>query len=269
MLGMMVAVVCSGPFAVAQEPEKDKEAEARQQLNNMKRSAAQYTLSSADTPQLAFKFHETAALRFSNTLGGSKDGVLYFWTNQGRPQAALKLYTFNNKTYTHAWLSLSEHSFVSQRDGKVIWNPAEPGISFREIPDASKPAETAAERLRQMKSLSTKFSANYAALNSDGKPFELRILTQPLLRYETDDDYHVDGALFGYVQSTAPVGLLLLESRQTADGQRWHYAFASLVSGTVTARYGVQEVFSLARGNVHQDPNQPYLLLHSLPVPKE
>jgi len=181
----------------------------------------------------------------------------------------LKLYTFNNKTYTHAWLSLSESNFVAERDGKVIWSPTEPGIKLREMKGAPEPAETAAERLRQMKTLSAKFSATYTALDSDGKPWELRILTQPLFRYETDDDYRADGALFGYVQSTAPVGLLLLESRQTPVGHRWHYAYSSLVSGTVTARYGDQEVFSLERGNVHRDPQQPYLLLHSLPVPKE
>jgi len=271
VLGVLAAALFCGPLGAADEPEKDKEEEARrdQGLKNMQRSAAQYALSSADTPKQAFKFHETAALRSSNPVGGSKDGVLYLWTNHGRPQAVLKLYTFNNKTYTHAWLSLSESTFVAERDGEVVWNPTEPGIKLREIPGAPQPAETAAGRLRQMKALSAGFSATYTALDSDRKPFELRMLTQPLLRYETDDNYRADGALFGYVQTTAPVGLLLLESRQAPVGHRWQYAYSSLVSGTVTARYGDKEVFSLERGNAHRDPKQPYLLLHSLPVPKE
>src|SRR5207249_6956068 len=148
----------------------------------------------------------TPALRSSNPVGGSRDGALYLWTNHGRPQAVLKLYTFNNKTYTHAWLSLSENNFVAERDGKAVWSLTEPGIKLSEIEGAPEPAETAAKRLRQMKTLSDKFSVRYVALNSDGKPFELRMLTQPLLRYETDDDYRADGAVFGYVQSTAPVG---------------------------------------------------------------
>ena len=267
---LAVGLFC-GLVVAADEPEKDKEAEARREqgLKNMQRSAAQYALLSADAPQRAFKFHETAAMRSSNPVGGSVDGALYLWTNHGRPQAVLKLYTFNSKTYTHAWLSLSENNFVAERNGKVVWSPTEPGITLREIPGAPQPAETAAERLRQMKALAAKFSATYTALDSDGKPFELRILTQPLLRYETDDEYRADGALFGYVQSTAPVGLLLLESRQTRDGHRWHYAYSSLTSGLVTARYGDEQVFSLERENSHRDPQQPYLLLHSQPVPKE
>jgi hypothetical protein len=269
ILGFLAAAAFCGSLGLADEPEKDKEEEAQRAegLKNMKRSAAQYALLSADAPQQAFQFRETPAMRSSNAIGGSTDGALYLWTNHGRPQAVLKLYTFNSKTYTHAWQSLSENNFVAERNGKVIWSPTEPGITWREIPGAPQPAETAAERLRQMKTLAAKFSARYTALNSDGKPFELRILTQPLLRYETDDDDRAEGALFGYVQSTAPVGLLLLEFRQTRDGRRWYYAYSSLTSGLVTARYGDEQVFALERGNSHRDPQQSYLLLHSQPVP--
>jgi hypothetical protein len=270
-LGILAAVVSFRAIGVANEPEQGKEDEARreQHLNNMKRSAAQYVLSSADAPKRVFEFQETPVMRFSNPVSGTTDGALYVWTNHGRPEAILKLYTFSNKIYTHAWLSLSENDLVAARNGGVIWRPSKPGIKLRAIPDAPVPAETAAERLRQMKALSARFSATYTALRSDGKPFELRVLTQPLFRYETDDEFRADGALFGYVQSTAPVGLLLLESRQSDGGRRWHYAYSSLTSGLVTARYADQEVFSLERGNDHRDPQQPYLLLHSLPVPKE
>jgi hypothetical protein len=272
VLGFLAAAVLCPALGAVGEPEQEKAEEARreQQLQNMKRSAAQYALSSADMPKRAFKFQETAVLRFSNPVSGTQDGALYLWTDHGRPQAIVKLYTFNNKTYSHAWLSLSQNSFSAERDGEVIWSPTEPGITWREVPNAAQPAATAAERLRQMKTLSSRFSATYTALRSDGKPFDLRILTQPLLRYETDDDYHADGALFGYVQSTAPVGLLLLESRQTQGGRRWFYAYASLVTGHVTGRYEDQEVFSLEReNNPDRDPTQLYLLFHSLPVPNE
>jgi hypothetical protein len=271
ILAVLAAVVFCGLLGAANEPEKDKEEEARREqgLKNMQRSAAQYTLSSADTPQRAFKFHETAAMRFSNPISGTQDGALYVWTHHGRPQALLKFFTFNHKTYSHAWLSLSENTFVAERGGKVVWHPNNPGIEWREIPDAPKPAETAAERLRQMKALSARFSATYTATHLGSKPFELRNLTQPLLRYETDDDYRADGALFGYVQSTTPVGFLLLESRPTRDGHRWHYAYSSLVTGPVTARYGDKEIFSLERDVASTDPKQPFVLFRELPVPKE
>jgi hypothetical protein len=151
----------------------------------------------------------------------------------------------------------------------VVWTPTKSGIELREIPEAPAPAETAAMRLRQMRSLSAEFSASYTATHLREKPFELRILAQPLHRYETDDDYRADGALFGFVQSTAPVGLLLLESRQTPVGHRWHYAYSSLVAGQLTGQHRGKEVFFLDRNNTAHDPKQPFIMFHALPIPKE
>jgi hypothetical protein len=269
--GTLAAILLCGRLDAANDPKKDMEDDTRreQQLKNMKRSAAQHALTSSDTPKRAFKFHESALLRSSNPVSGTKDGAIYLWTDHGRPQAVVKLYTFDHVFYTHEWLSLSEGTFSAERDGKATWSPSEPGVTFRELPDAPKPAEAAAERLRQMKALSAKFSSTYTATHLDPKPFELRLLTQPLLRYETDDDTRADGALFAFVQSTAAVGLLLVESRRTKDSRRWHYAFASMVSGPVTAKYDEKEVFSLEKNYSRSDPKKPYLQLHRLPVPKE
>jgi len=276
MNAIVIAAICCGLLGAAAEPEQDnpeqskaEETQREQRLKNMQRSAAQYTLSSTDTPQRAFQFNETALIRPSNPISGTKEGALYVWTDRGRPQALLKLFTFNDKSYSHAWLSLSENPFVAERNGKVVWSPAKPGIEWREIQGAPQPAETAAQRLRQMKTLATRFSASYTAVHLGAKPFELRLLPQPLLRYEPDDGNQADGALFGYVQSTTPVGLLLLESRQAEGGSRWHYACASLVTGPMTARYEDQEIFTLERDAASTDRKQPFVLFRGQPVPTE
>jgi hypothetical protein len=270
LLAVLAPVLFCGHLAAKDDDaKKEEEARREQQLKNMKRSVEQYTLSTVDDTKRQFKFHENALLRFSNPVAGSKDGAIFLWSDKGRPQAIVKLYTYNNKTYTHEWLSLSESAFTAERNGTMIWNPSEPGITYRELPDAPTPAESATERLRQMKSLSAKFNSTYSAKHLDSKPFELRLLTQPLLRFEAGDDPRSDGAMFGFVQSTAPIGLLLLESRRTKEGQRWHYAFASMVTGPVTARLGEKEVFSLEKDYIHRDPKLTYLQLHNQPVPKE
>jgi hypothetical protein len=263
-------LVFTGPLTARDEPGKDKEDPAReQQLKAMQRSAAQFTLSTADEPRRALKFQEAAVLRFSNPVSGTKDGALYLWSDRGRPAAVLKLYTFDNKRFTHEWLSLSGEALVAASGRQSVWTPELPGVSFREVPDAPKPAETAAERLRQMKALAGKFSSAYTAAHLDAKPFELRLLPQPLLRYETTDDARADGAVFGFTQSTAPAVLLLLEARSVRDKRQWHYAFASLVTGPVTARHGETEVFSGTKDYARRDRKQPYLQLHNQPVPKE
>ena len=196
VLGALASILLCGRLDASNDPEKDKEDEARreQQLKNMMRSAAQYTLTSSEHPKRTFKFHDAALLRSSNPVSGTKDGATYLWTDHGRPRAILKLFTFDSEFFMHEWLSLSEGTFSADRGGKAIWTPAEAGVTFRELPDAPKPAETAADRLRQMNSLSAKSTSTYTATHLDPKPFELRLLTQPLLRYETTDDTRADGA---------------------------------------------------------------------------
>ena len=271
VLGALAGVALGGRLDAADEPAKDKEEEARRerQLKDMTRSAAQHALASTDTPKRTFKLHEAALLRSSNPVSGSKDGAVFLWTDRGRPQAIVKIFTFDNKSYAHAWLSLSEGTLTAERGKKVIWNPSEAGVAFREVPDAPKPAESAVGRLRQMRSLADGFSSEYTAQHLDNKPFALRLLAQPLYRYETEDDAKADGAMFVFVQSTASVALLLLESRPTKDGRRWHYAFASLVSGPVTVKYGGKEVASIEKDYSKADRTKPYLELHGQPVPKE
>jgi hypothetical protein len=163
---VLSGVLSCRPLGAAQEPGKDKEDEARreQQLNNMKRSAAQYAVATDEDRKLPFRFHQNAALRFSNPAVGTRDGALYVWSDHGRPQAVLKLYTYNNETFAHEWQSLSERTLIVQRQGKTVWNPTESGVTFRELADAAKPAELAEARLRQMKSLARKFSSTYTHL---------------------------------------------------------------------------------------------------------
>ena len=233
----------------------------------MQRSAAQYTLSSADTPQRAFKFHETAALRFSNPVSGTNDGALYLWTDHGRPQAILKFYTSSHKAYTHVWLSLSENNFVAERDGQVVWSPTEPGIKLLEIQDAPEPAETAAKRLRQMRTLSAEFSATYTATH----------LTRTAVRVEAPDSAAPPvrngrrlprgrGAV--RVRSKHGAGRVT-PVRVPSDRGRPPLALRLLQPdrGTMTARYRDKEVFFLDRNNTARDPKQPFVMFHALPVP--
>jgi hypothetical protein len=273
VVGMILGfgIICAQVDAV-DEQGKDKEDEARKevQLKNMRRAAAAYTLSPADDLKRHFKFHEDPVIRFSNPVLGTKDGTAYIWSDRGRPQAIVKLYTWDNEHFSHEWQSLSENALVAERDGKTIWSPTGPGIRFQEVPDAPKPAATMAERLRQMKSLAGKFSATYTHGIGDQKPSELRLLPQPVFRFELKDDpQSLDGALFVFVQGTGPIGLLLLEARKKGEGHQWQYAFAKLAGGSVVGRYEEKDVFTAEKYDHKFDPKQTFLILQRQPMPKE
>jgi hypothetical protein len=269
---VLVSIMHCGHLFAKDDPVKDKDEEARRelQLKNMKRSAAQYSISLADDRKKLFKWHENAVMRWSNPLVNVKDGAVYLWTDRGRPQAIIKLYTFDNELFTHECVSLSESRLIAEREGKIAWNPTEPGIKFSELPDAPKPAESAAERLRQMKALAGKFSATYTPIPKDAKPFELRLLIQPLLRFEkSDDPQYLDWALFAFANGTDPQGLLLIEARRTEGSRRYYYAFAKMASGAVHARYDDKEIFTSEKYDFSRDPKRTFLLLPRQPIPNE
>ena len=66
-----------------------------------------------------------------------------------------------------------------------------------------------------MRSLAREF--NGRSLSDQGQAWELRLLPQPLYRYESTDPDVLDGALFTLVSSagTDPEIILLLEARKT------------------------------------------------------
>jgi hypothetical protein len=272
ILCVALLVIASGIFAarsIAEETEgQPEEARRARQLQKMKLSAAQYKIAPADDRQCKFKFIESPALRWTNPVGGAKDGTVFLWTDRGRPQAVLQLFTYDDDHFSHEWQSLAEGALTAEHAGQVVWNPEEPGIRFRELPDADAPAATASGRLRQMKALAAKFSAIFTGFAQSPTPAELRLLTQPLWRYETADDPRlVDGALFAFAQGTDPQALLLLEARTAGTDQRWHFAFARMASGAVTGRYGDQEVFSVSKYDFSRDTKKTFLLLPQQPVP--
>jgi hypothetical protein len=140
------------------------------------------------------------------------------------------------------------------------------------LTDVEEMGATAAVRLRQMKAIAARFSSTHVGFTENQTPVELRLLPQPLYRYEPDaeDPALVDGALFAFVQGTDPQSLLILEARRHGAKAGWQFAFARMASGAVVARYQDRDVFSVPKYDFQRrDPRKPYYLLASQPVPKE
>jgi hypothetical protein len=77
------AFLC-GRLGAAEEPGKAEEGRP-QRLKAMTRAAAEYTVYPSGNCERAFKFHDVAAMRFTNPVGGTTDGALFFWSDRGRP----------------------------------------------------------------------------------------------------------------------------------------------------------------------------------------
>jgi hypothetical protein len=162
------------------------------------------------------------------TSSGDFNGEVYVWTEDGA--AAIVGCVFsgpgaNARYIFHEFHSLRPEPLHADRPGGSGWLPQEPGIRLEPIADAPEPAGNPARRLNQMRDLARRFTAQVRRENSK---WEMRLLPQPLYRYEISDEHSpvVDGAIFTFVWTagTDPEVLLVIEARRTEQGVRWQYA---------------------------------------------
>jgi hypothetical protein len=227
--------------------EANETARAREFLELASREAAAYELRLEGADGKLVR-HKDPVLRWSNPVLGQIYGGVFLWTSEGRPEAVASIFKwYSPHTHmTHEFQSLSSRNLAATRDGRSVWTTSRPWIDLGPIPSAPVPAESRAGRLRQMRGLARQFSASMDH-HKKGK-HNLRLLTQPLYRYEDGADEWADGALFAFVLGTDPDAVLMIESRRTDDGtQAWHYALARMNWNSMHVRHNGRKVWDVPR----------------------
>lgn len=201
------------------------------------------------------------AMRWANNTRGSEDGMTVLFLSDGRPEAVCCVYPWE-KQLCHEFDSLSRGTLIAKRDGAVVWQPEKPGVEFHLVPDADSPSEWPVARLRQMKALAGQFSSTmlgWKADKSDREP--LRLLPQPLYRYESKRSDLLDGAVFAFVQGTDPESLLLIEAFKVGDRFEWQFAFARRTSGELEGRHKDKIVWHADRFPANNNPRSIHRVL--------
>jgi hypothetical protein len=146
----------------------------------------------------------------------------------------------------HEFHSLSEEPFVATWRDKKQWSPKKPGLEWKPIPGAPKPADSPAQRLRQMGELARQFHGH--EVDFRGGRWELRLVPKPVYRYELKKTEAVeDGALFVFCQGTDPEIFLGIEARRTQAGYQWHYACAAFSDYELHMRHQETELWNPPR----------------------
>jgi hypothetical protein len=132
--------------------------------------------------------------------------------------------------FDYEFQSLASSPLTTKLDELAIWEPQNPGMTYRSLPGAT-PGASQPIRLQQMRTLDREFSAELVPTNSPSKP--LRLLPAPLYRYATPRGEHsadevIDGTVFSFVQATDPEVLLVIEAIQAEGTTRWQYAVARM-----------------------------------------
>jgi hypothetical protein len=204
-------------------------------------------LTRASDPQQTLTLVGDPVITFENPVSQMWDGMMFVWTDRGRPAAAVKSYYHSlNKRWGRTFVALSTERIEMSQQGQPLWSPAQAGLAFAPLPDAPQPAADARRRLSQMRDIARRFSMVDHWGLKDPTDWQLRLLTTPLFRYEAPVHHVVDGAIFGYV-ANSPEALVLLEARQSAEGLAWHYAASRFTRFEVTVSLDGKQVAHFPR----------------------
>lgn len=220
------------------EKQRAEEATAR-----MLDHAQKYEFIFAD--QTFAQLNPEPILRWTNPARGSVHGSVFLWTRKARPEVVGSLFQWYSPFthMSHEFQSLSTQPLSAQYDSGPVWTTPKGGVEFQTVEVAPPPAKSAPLRLAQMRKLAGQFSA--IKRDRDDNQQELRLLTQPIYRYESTDPQITDGGLFVFVQGTDPEVFLLLEARHEAGADHWEYALARMNSVNFTVSFGDRQVWSV------------------------
>ena len=222
-----VALLIPGQPEPSAAPTSDVE-RAEQTVRQARAEALRYELVQSDAPDKKFQLRDEPILKWSNPSEGALFGSVVLWTGSGRPVAVGSIYRwYGDRTEFQSELKLlAPHSIEVTRDGEPFWQAPSSDVEFHELPHLRSPAVSKSRRLQQMRDIARRFTAMLAEPNKGTT--SLRLLSQPVYRYDELPDDLIDGAMFAFVQGTDPEVFLMIEAAKTAQGPVWQYAVARM-----------------------------------------
>jgi hypothetical protein len=254
LFGLAAPVVCADD---AQDPDR----EAR--LEFVRDKFAEWVLTpgpaeGAATAPKPYKNQVEPVLRYTNPIGGLvRDGTLFVWRDGVRPVAACSFSIRGPEDPNAVFFemtSLVGAPLRCERRGQVRWMPKSGSLIDQPVPETAAPEDRPVARLTTMRNIARRFEAeNFLR---DGKASALRLMPQPIDRFQDEAAGLVDAALFGFVEANDPELLLVIEARKISAGEKaWRYTIARMTSRELLVRLDGKEIFTAA--NFWQGPRSP------------
>jgi hypothetical protein len=200
--------------------------------------------------------------RFDDPARAYEDGTVWVWGRVGRPIAILEL--FRNIHSGPGWAlalgSLSTGRVRLEGQSRWLWAPEGPGLQLKPLAKAPAPAPQPTARLRQMREIAARCTA-YEFWDPDNQRSELRLIRQPLRRYDDPQAGLLDGALFLFCHGTNPEVVLLVEAAgKDGSPTTWQYGIQRLGHAEMHLNLDGREIWQCGRiGNPL--PSDPYYLV--------
>lgn len=192
-------------------------------------------------------------LNWSQKRNGYYGCKMHVWESGGRAMALSgTLHWPSNNQMVYEFINLSAEPMFAEFEGDVVWNGTQKdSVQWRLLPQEAAPAKSSKIRVAQMRALARKFTARAikgAPQYEEGSRWELRLVPQPLYRYQPTSGDVVDGALFSFAQETDPEVILLLEARRNKAGKlSWYFGGARACAWELQLDYKKKRVWSVDR----------------------
>jgi hypothetical protein len=208
---------------------------------------------------------------------GGQDGAVFVWTSRGCAQVVGTIFSYpssGERSIQHELHSIATTVLDVSRQGSPGsggegWSPKVPGITLAAVPEAPVPASMATQRLAQVRALAREFSGT--TQDDHKNRWELRMLPQPLYRYESTDPDVLDGAVFALVSSagTDPEAILVLEAHKAKGGGEplWQFGLARFTDLNLVMRYKGKDVFSVPMLFAPPPPDGAYRIFQDRVIP--
>ena len=229
------------------ESKQQVAADSSKAIDDFKSDAAEYMIRLVSRPKEKLIIHDEPLLHWTNPARTGEDGAVFVWMLDGRPEVIGSVFTYRLPTVIrrkHEYHSLAAGPLRAEYRGQRVWAPTAAGVTFQPIPGAAEPASSSRQRMSQMKALARDFSANMT--DEAGQKSDLRLMSQPLIRYEPKNQATIDGALFSFSLGTDPEVILLLEARNEKGKSLWQFACARYHYVDLKAYYKEKEVWHAA-----------------------
>ncbi len=262
-----LALICVSLGLAANGAEPVQENSLREQRMELLESrTAELDLRFGDKDAEPLTRGKSPILRWSNPVREFvNDGITCLWLEGNRPLAVVTCWARSTEEdlrkgeLLREFVSLSARPLTMRRGNQVIWSPRPAVVADQPLADAPAPQTARTRRLAQMRELARRFQATSYKMES---PFELRLMPQPLYRYEDQESGILDGGLFAFAEGNDAEALLLLEAVAGDDGKSyaWRYTLARMTSYRIVILLDNREVFAVTpywRGP--RSPTDPYV----------
>jgi hypothetical protein len=245
----MVLSICAlfSQWAQAQEAVDGNDEEARKQrLEFMKGLRSQFELFNNQDSDQPLKVVDEPILRFTNPIRNFfSDGGLFLWLDGKRPAAIATVSIRGNGSVWFETASLCPRPLRCLRKSNDYWMPQSASLTEQRLTDAPDPGASPSSRLTQMRRLCEQFAIRTEP--RDEQPVRLRLMPQPVYRFDDEAAQIIDGALFAFTETTDPEVVVLLEAVQPMGAEKvyWRFSAAKMTSRPVVAERNDKVIWSV------------------------